>query len=555
MSVVEILIRAKDQTKKATDSASKNLKNIEKSSGQSANSINDQFGTAIRTLAGFAAAAGTAYIALKKTYDMAKEGAELQMVETRVDRLATSIGTTSDALMGDLREATRGMYSDAELMASATDFMALGLANTHDEAVRLSSVASALNMNMNQLVLTLTNQTTMRFDALGVSVAGFDEKVKALEATGMSANEAFNEAFLQQAEEQIERVGHAADTAAGDFQKLEAQIKNLADTTKKQVADVIGPAVGDLADGLEKSASYQDLLTEATEKGIISQEELGKMMKSNQWITGTYAGDIEYLNSAIENYESSLEAANLDVGYYSDMLAIAGESTVALKEDTIDLEQVTLDANLAMKKYTESLLFKIASEGLGQEEALALAETMGLVDENTMFAAEQVNILRQRYDEGLISAEQYREAVAALGLEIEGIQSKSVTVTVNTELNDPLNLKGWNPRDRTVTYTFNTAGNAPGEYTEQDQALGGFYQTNSPTSFRTSEYGQPETAIFVPHGKSIYDVASDREVASVMPKGEGGGGDTYNYNLTMPTSSNPADVAMAFDLMQAYGGV
>jgi hypothetical protein len=27
-----------------------------------------------------------------------------------------------------------------------------------------------------------------------------------------------------------------------------------------------------------------------------------------------------------------------------------------------------------------------------------------------------------------------------------------------------------------------------------------------------------------------------------------------NYTLNMPTSSNPADVAMAFDLLQAYGG-
>ena len=80
---------------------------------------------------------------------------------------------------------------------------------------------------MNQLVLTLTNQTTMRFDALGVSVADFDEKVKALEESGLSAQDAFTEAFLQQAEEQIEKVGSAADTTMGNFMQLEAAVKTF----------------------------------------------------------------------------------------------------------------------------------------------------------------------------------------------------------------------------------------------------------------------------------------------------------------------------------------
>lgn len=86
-------------------------------------------------------------------------------------------------------------------------------------------------------------------------------------------------------------------------------------------------------------------------------------------------------------------------------------------------------------------------------------------------------------------------------------------------------------------------------------ALGGFYQTNSPTLFRSSEYGQPETAVFVPQGKSIYDVASPAEISKIMPDGSGGGGgNTYNYYLTMPTTADPTDVVMAFELLEAYGG-
>ena len=143
--------------------------------------------TALATAAAIAAVGA----AIGKTYEIAKEGAELEYAEDRFNNLAIAAGTAADVLLGDMREATKGMMSDAELVASGADLMALGLAKSHDEVVRLTSVAGALNMNMNQLVLTLTNQTTMRFDALGVSVDGFQEKVKALEAAGLSANDAF----------------------------------------------------------------------------------------------------------------------------------------------------------------------------------------------------------------------------------------------------------------------------------------------------------------------------------------------------------------------------
>jgi hypothetical protein len=92
-------------------------------------------------------AAGVGYAA-KQIYDFGRAGAELEFTRTRFDRLAESIGTTSDALLEDLHTATRGMYSDSELLASAGNLMALGLAKTHDEAVRLATVSGGLNMNM-----------------------------------------------------------------------------------------------------------------------------------------------------------------------------------------------------------------------------------------------------------------------------------------------------------------------------------------------------------------------------------------------------------------------
>ncbi|MCK9341520.1 MAG: hypothetical protein M0P37_07200, partial [Synergistaceae bacterium] len=203
------------------------VKDAGEKGGTAVQGFGDSLGGMMSKAALVAGAVAGVGLAMKEVYETAKEGAELEYARTRFDNLAASIGTVSDSLLTDLKDATSGMMSDAELVAGAADFMALGLAKSHDEVVRLTSVAGALGMNMNQLVLTLTNQTTMRFDALGVSVDGFDAKVKALEASGLSASEAFSEAFLQQAEEQIERVGEKSETSAGQVQIMESAFKNL----------------------------------------------------------------------------------------------------------------------------------------------------------------------------------------------------------------------------------------------------------------------------------------------------------------------------------------
>ncbi|MBU2038349.1 MAG: hypothetical protein KKH95_04335, partial [Gammaproteobacteria bacterium] len=199
-----------------------------KSSKSSLSGLQSTILTVTKTVAGIVGVGA----AMKQAFDFGKEGATLEYAAGKFDRLSEAVGTTGDVLLNKLRAAVKGTRSDMELMASAGDFMALGLAKSEDEVLRLTRVAGALNMNMNQLVLTLTNQTTMRFDALGVSVDGFKERVKALEKQGMDTNAAFNEAFLQQAEAQIQKVGDAADTTLGAFNRLDASTENIANSFK-----------------------------------------------------------------------------------------------------------------------------------------------------------------------------------------------------------------------------------------------------------------------------------------------------------------------------------
>lgn len=248
--------------KGAKDDLTKFSKDAEKQTdqaGKGVSGLGEKFGAMGGKIMAAAGIVGGFAMALSEVYDIAKQGAALENVERKFTRLSESIHTTSDALLGDLRTATKGTLSDAELMTSATDLMSLGLVKTHGDTVRLGKVIAGLGMDMNQLVLTMANQTTMRFDQLGVSVVGFDEKVKALKDTGMNANDAFNEAFLQQAEEQLARVGNAADTDVGAFMRLEASAANLGDAVKRKLA----PPLADAADAMYTLITWSERINGA----------------------------------------------------------------------------------------------------------------------------------------------------------------------------------------------------------------------------------------------------------------------------------------------------
>lgn len=190
---------------------------------------------------------GVGALAFKKSFEnileIGERGANIQYLTERFDRLSESIGSTSEIMMGRLHEATKGLIADSDLIDKAGQIMALGLTKTADQTVRLVKVAAGLGMDMNQLVLTLTNQTTMRFDQLGVKVDGFRERVDELKKAGMNANDAFKEAFLRQAEEQLSIVGEKSDTAIGSFVRFQAAVKNLGDEISMSLTPMITRAV------------------------------------------------------------------------------------------------------------------------------------------------------------------------------------------------------------------------------------------------------------------------------------------------------------------------
>ena len=503
---------------------------------------------------------------LKKAFEFGKEQAMIEFTQKKFDRLSESIGTTSDALLGDLKRATGGLISDMELVTTATDFMTLGLVKTHDEAVRLTSIAGQLGMNMNQLVLTLTNQTTMRFDALGVAVDGFDEKVAALKATGMDTNAAFTEAFLQQAEEQIEKVGGIADSSAASFMRMEASVKNLTDELKRRFVPILGDAADGLywllnytneidrafqehKDNVEKTSnSYDEYATEVIRAGNAAKLltdgqtealrlfiETGTVLPKNIDKVHKYMSEIGLLSEEQWNaaYSSEAQATNTH------------EAILALKDGKEAVEEykdATMNASDAMRKYNEELLFSIASQGLSEEAALMLAYQMGLVDEKTVYATQKISEYQKMLDDGKISVETYTALVAGLADAIDRIPTeKTVTITGNFINNIP----SWIMENSDITAG---GGGSGSNESPESRPLGGGVLAGDLVKW--GEYGRPEMFI-TPSSGQVVNAQQIVEAMRSSGVNMAGGGVTIE-NLNVYTNSGVNAIQYSIERARGY---
>lgn len=526
--------------------------------------------------------------AANEAFQLGKEGAQLEYTREKFDRLAASIGTTGDALMIDLKQATRGMMSDAELVASAADLMALGLAKSHDEAVRLATVAGGLKMNMNQLVLTLTNQTTMRFDALGVAVDGFNEKVKELEKSGMSASDAFREAFLQQAEQQLEKVGEAADSAVGPFQRLETAIKDQTDAFKMQVAEGLTPLVSLLAEVLEGGQRLRGEIQKGAyeiEDTAASWDEYARAVMVNieqsGYFTKVVDGQIRVFQrqgnvtvdithkfnllaeaeweaaravkevgekagisvSKIHEMRAATEKAHGAGRNWADDLYETGDALDRMRDKAADAAEAARNLALSFSEVDNARLANVLlndltrayQEGeISAEEYRAMsakvASTLGDIPASQIAASTALFTLQQDYANGKLTLDEYIAAVQKLGVELNGIP-KNIQVLIDIKTSGDAILSqlkgggiygGGGSSPKPATNTGRSTG-TPGGYREPGFASGGSFVV--PPGY--------------PNDSFVMRVSSGEHV-QVTPAGKsGGGGGVYIENLNIIGAGNP----------------
>lgn len=229
---------------------------------------------------------GAAALAGRQLYSTLREGATLITTRERFDKLSESINTTSDALLGNLRAATKGMIDDMSLMASASQIISLRLADNEGQVTRLATVVGTLGWDMQQVILTFANMSTMRLDALGLSVEEVKTKAKELEAQGYSTAAAFKEAVILAGEARLE-VGGVSE-AEQSFKKAEAAVKNYKDSLLLSVTatfDQAGAfdALSAAAERLNFGVSLAAQLDELRAKGVLTDLELKKLQTTMRY--------------------------------------------------------------------------------------------------------------------------------------------------------------------------------------------------------------------------------------------------------------------------------
>jgi len=212
-------------------------------------------------------------VAAQRGYATLRAGAELQTTTERFGKLAASIGTTADTMLGKLREATKGMISDAELMASASGIVSLRLAENEDQVVRLATVVGTLGWDMQQVILTFANLSTMRLDALGLSVEEVKTKQHELMKQGMAEAAAFKEAVIQAGEARL-AVGGVSENEK-KLKQLETTLANVKDAWTVAFAEGATSAINTANDSLTTlEGSLMALTPVAQEVGAQISESL-----------------------------------------------------------------------------------------------------------------------------------------------------------------------------------------------------------------------------------------------------------------------------------------
>ena len=231
---VSIWIRAKDL-------ASGVFKKLERG-WQASIRVAKQFAIGITAIG---AAAGAAMVALGR---LAQRGGEVLGVQRAFGR---TFGDGAAALQV-MREQTRGLITDYDLMQNANQAVALGAAETAEEFAKMARLAQDLDRalglggeGLEKLTVALARQSKLRLDDLGIIInttRANEAYADQLDRNASSLTEAekkiaFRNEALRRGAELVEKMGAAELGAADNANRAAAAIENFRDRLSVMVSE------------------------------------------------------------------------------------------------------------------------------------------------------------------------------------------------------------------------------------------------------------------------------------------------------------------------------
>lgn len=407
-----------------------------------------------------------------------EEGAALNLAKDRFDNLTASIGTTSEALMTGLSAATGGMVSNAELMSSATSMISLGLAKSQQEVIDIVSLSSQLGWDQQQLVMTLSNNSVMRLDALGLGMDDVKKRAKELEAQGYSTDKAFDMAVIQAGQAKLELLGSAADTGAGAMQRMEVATTNMKDALLSFIAmrsegAIVGAANAMDAVGEASAAGHSNLRNFAVIFAEINRIGSGNHTWADDWVANLEAQEAQTVDTVraytylIDQYAMAAEGQRLAAeaaGYSAEkfaeywslesMYGRAGEEAADSAAHAWYVRQEAVDA------YSATLAGGYGMENQYYEAAMRTAEATGLAADMFSKAAAAAAAEEAALSATFVALSGNEEALATYATIMSG--ADGATESLNEKLFAQIEASG------ASASSIALAGVALGVYTEAE---------------------------------------------------------------------------------------
>lgn len=415
--------------------ASDDIEQVGQSGQRSQRSLSSMIGTA----ASWGAAIAGAAITARQAWQALGEGAELQLVGQRYEALAGSIGTTGDHLLAEMQSATSGMISNAELMSTASTIINVGLQDTENGVVRLSRVIGELGLDMQQVILTMANDSKLRLDSLGLSVTGVTERQKELNAAGMAMEDAFDVAVLELLEQKLELVGSAANTAAGDIKRMEADWANLVNSAKQGFAHVVAPflAIGRRKREMEETAraiaatssNYDEFVRNMRAAGMVDQltaERKTWLLIQEQWFEA--ARTQELAQRRTEAYAAEMQMFARQQGEVTEATEASTDALAIHEALLVDAQANTRIYNslAAERSRVDAAVMETVAAG-NQAAAEAMGITQARIERqremNQVFARGFVPALEAGEDAEVDFNQALLESLASLGAAPEVLNS------------------------------------------------------------------------------------------------------------------------------------
>ena len=421
---VSIIVTAKDNASQVFKKISGSTKEMEKSI-EGVNKQQESFGKRLLNfgmqVGPYIGAIGAAGVAMKKAFDLAKEGAAIEQTTQSFNGLIARLGVAPD-LLEQLRRASRGTVDDMSLMSStltlvagASDELATAMMSNAPRLMEIAKAANKLNPALgdvnfmyNSLMTGIKRSSPLILDNLGLIVKVGDANEQYAASLGKSVEQltaeeqkiALLNAALSAGGQLIEQAGGDIDSLTDDYTRLTTEIENATNAIKVWWTTIAGGAAG----GLNRVIEGNNELNQAQERGI---------KNSHDW-AAAIINAIFYQ----EDYARQLANTREEVGRYDEAQARANFQTIREEEAMRQLREATIayaDGTLQASSKTEILRARIEGAKPSAEDLAAVMEMTGDAIYNAGTA----------FEDASGGASSFASALADVRAEWEGITTLS----------------------------------------------------------------------------------------------------------------------------------